>query len=349
MDSIHILLVLMVKNESHILLRCLASTRDFVDAVLISDTGSTDDTVEIARAYDEKPKEVVQETWTNFGVNRTLSLHSARAFAVRLGWCLDRTYALVLDADMSLQGAPEALRRWLGNRPKGLQLMQRSGHMEYVNTRLMLLSDPWVCEGVTHEYWTGGQGDVTYEKPAAVWINDIGDGGAKADKFERDERLLLAGLQEKPNCERYMFYLAQTYHCLKRHDEAIKWYQKRIDAGGWVEEIWYSHYMIACDLLALGKPIEAELVVQRAALLQPERIEALLLLVKHFRMNSQPFKAWHYLLEAEKQKPPDGARLFLETNTHIELTRERTDLSAVIEDETRGLWIYANRLPRKRY
>ena len=219
MDSVNILLVLMVKNESRILQRCLASTKDFVDAVLISDTGSTDDTLEIARAYDAKPREVVQETWSNFGVNRTLSLHSARAFAVRLGWRLDHTYALVLDADMTIHGYRDELRKLLGERPTGLQLLQRNDAIQYANTRLMLLSDPWVCEGVTHEYWTGGHGDVGFVSSDAVWIDDVGDGGAKADKFQRDERLLVAGLEEKPNCERYMFYLAQTYHCLKRHDD----------------------------------------------------------------------------------------------------------------------------------
>ena len=351
MDSVNILLVLMVKNESRILQRCLASTKDFVDAVLISDTGSTDDTLEIARAYDAKPREVVQETWSNFGVNRTLSLHSARAFAVRLGWRLDRTYALVLDADMTIHGYRDELRKLLGERPTGLQLLQRNDAIQYANTRLMLLSDPWVCEGVTHEYWTGGHGDVGFVSSDAVWIDDVGDGGAKADKFQRDERLLVAGLEEKPNCERYMFYLAQTYHCLKRHDEAIKWYQKRIEAGGWVEEVWYSHYMIACNLLQLGKPIEAELVVQRSSLIEQDRIEALLLLVRYFREIGQPFKAWHYLLEARerKQRALQGPKLFLEMHAYADLSIELRTLAGVVEDQTQGLWAMADRLPPNRY
>jgi glycosyltransferase involved in cell wall biosynthesis len=326
--TVNIMLVLMVKNESKILLRCLESAFYMVDAILVSDTGSTDDTIEIARAYT-KPIEVVHETWCNFCVNRTLSLHSARAYAVRLGWCLDHTYALVLDADMTLQGSHERLRSLLKDRPKGVQLLQKGGNLEYANTRLMLLSDPWVCEGVTHEYWTGNQGAVICAE-RDVWIDDIGDGGAKADKFERDERLLLEGLKEKPTCERYMFYLAQTYHCLNRHGEAIQWYQKRIEAGGWKEEVWYSHYMIAIHLLVLGKHMEAEDVVQRGALVQPERVEAYLLLIKHFRENSQPFKAWHYLLAAEKQTPC-GARLFLETDILQRLAQERCVLAPMIQ------------------
>ena len=37
-----------------------------------------------------------------------------------------------------------------------------------------------------------------------------------------------------------MFYLAQTYMCLEEYEESIKWYKKRVDAGGWVEEVFYS-------------------------------------------------------------------------------------------------------------
>jgi len=321
-----ILLVLMVKNESRILLRCLENAAPFADAVLVADTGSTDETLLLARSYNGRPTQIVQDSWANFGVNRTKSLEAARAYAVKLGWCLDQTYALVIDADMRLQGSPEELRKRLESRPKGAQLLQKCGHLEYLNTRFLLLSDPWYCEGVTHEYWTGEQGEVVCIDRDAAWIDDIGDGGSKADKFERDEKLLLAGLDEKPNCERYMFYLAQTYHCLNRHAEAIHWYKKRIEAGGWIQEIWYSLYMIVANLLRLGNIIEAEGVAQQAFVLQPDRIEALVLIVRHLR-ETQPFKAWHYVLLAEKAKP-EGSKLFLETDAHERLKEERRLLEA---------------------
>jgi hypothetical protein len=123
----------------------------------------------------------------------------------------------------------------MGN-ASGVSLKQVNGNLEYYNTRLMRLSDPWFCEGVTHEYWTGGGSSLKLSDEIA-WIRDVGDGGSKGDKFERDERLLLAGLEASPKCERYMFYLAQTYHCLNRDDEAIEWYKKHIEAGSWAEEI----------------------------------------------------------------------------------------------------------------
>jgi glycosyltransferase involved in cell wall biosynthesis len=53
-----ILLVLMVKNEGRILQRCLDSAIAFVDAVLVFDTGSSDNTLEIAHAYKAAKVEV---------------------------------------------------------------------------------------------------------------------------------------------------------------------------------------------------------------------------------------------------------------------------------------------------
>ena len=42
-------LVMIVRDESRCLARCLESVRPHVDRMIVLDTGSTDDTVEIAR------------------------------------------------------------------------------------------------------------------------------------------------------------------------------------------------------------------------------------------------------------------------------------------------------------
>ena len=59
-------------------------------------------------------------------------------------------------------------------------------------------------------------------------VNDP-DGGSKADKFERDERLLLQGINDPETTPdlhiRYLFYLAQTYFHLSQFEDSIKWYK----------------------------------------------------------------------------------------------------------------------------
>ena len=135
-----LMLVLMVKNESAILERCVLAARPFVDEVLVADTGSTDTTRDIARVSGAK---VVEDAWRNFGWNRTLSLEAARTWAGELGWDLERSYALVIDADMLLQGSPETLRGDLCDKStSGAHLLQQNSYIEYANQRLMRLSDP---------------------------------------------------------------------------------------------------------------------------------------------------------------------------------------------------------------
>jgi cellulose synthase/poly-beta-1,6-N-acetylglucosamine synthase-like glycosyltransferase len=47
-------LCMMVKNEEKFLPQCLDSVRNYVDEIIIVDTGSTDRTVEIAEKYTDK-------------------------------------------------------------------------------------------------------------------------------------------------------------------------------------------------------------------------------------------------------------------------------------------------------
>ena len=77
-----------------------------------------------------------------------------------------------------------------------------------------------------------------------IFIEDIGDGGCKGNKFSRDIQLLKEGLVKEPKNGRYYFYLANSYYNSGRAAEALPIYQKRIDIGGWREEVWYSYYRL---------------------------------------------------------------------------------------------------------
>ena len=197
----------------------------------------------------------------------------------------------------------------------GYTIIQSNGDLEYPNCRLVRMDHPWKCTGVTHEYWDGPAFPLS---KSICWINDKNDGGCKSDKFERDARLLEAGLAEKPDDVRYMFYLAQTYHCLGRHEDAIRMYEKRYTAGSWVEEQWYSLYMIGQTYLTLGKPIEFEQYMLKAYELRPGRAESLYKLAKYFREKGQHHKAYQYVLMG-KSIPLSKDSLFIEMPVYTDL------------------------------
>jgi hypothetical protein len=211
--------LLMVKNESRILERCVESLRPVVDVLVVVDTGSTDDTVAIAKRLGAR---VAQHEWKNFGHNRTLSFQAAKELAPECNW------ALAIDADMKLV-CPGDLRACLKTDAAGCSLLQVNGGAEYNNVRLMRLDRPWVSKGATHEYWTCKSGVVDTIPREVAWIDDVGDGGAKSDKFERDEQLLKNDLADDPDEPRSFFYLANTLQCQGRLEEAAEWYKKRVE------------------------------------------------------------------------------------------------------------------------
>ena len=95
---------MIVKNESQILARCLDSLKTIWDELIIVDTGSTDDTMEIAKRYTNK---VYEFAWTG-------DFSEARNFAIDHASC---DYIYSADADEILEGenvkAFEALKACL--------------------------------------------------------------------------------------------------------------------------------------------------------------------------------------------------------------------------------------------
>ena len=118
-----------------------------------------------------------------------------------------------------------------------------------IGLRLLKASLPWKSVGVTHEYWdidrskVGANYNTRVARLETLVVNDPGDGGSKADKFERDERLLLQGINDPETTPdlhiRYLFYLAQTYFHLSQFENSIKWYK-----NVWKQEDGLKRYSI---------------------------------------------------------------------------------------------------------
>ncbi len=256
-----ICLCMIVKNESRIIERCLNAAKPIIDFVSICDTGSTDKTPEIIENWCKEhhiPGTVHHEAFKNFGYNRTLSARLAQETYPK------SDYLLLLDADMILQVEPSfdksllVLDHYL--------MVQYDSQIKYWLTRLLKTSLPWQSVGVTHEYWDldrerlSEEGQTCFEtkgKLDELVIHDQLDGGSKHDKFERDKRLLEEGISDPSTPSylktRYLFYLAQTYFCLNEWEKSIEWYQKRIKASGWVEEVFYSILQIGLCYESLAK------------------------------------------------------------------------------------------------
>ena len=356
---------MIVKNESKVILRLLESVYTVLDAYCICDTGSTDDTIEkIENFFQSKqiPGKVIREPFRNFEYNRSFALNACSD--------MDVDFILLMDADMILwknpKITPEKFKQLLTTHDSYF-MFQGSENMYYKNTRIVRNKCNVCYKGVTHEYvqlpegFT--QGILVKE---IVFIQDIGDGGAKADKFTRDVRLLKEGLKEEPNNERYFFYLANslkdlshtqnqqienqmkilenstkelshlfqentsTLEVLKDIDlvyetlekskvttrekllqEAIDYYEKRIKAGGFWEEIWYSHYNIGHAYFHLGEVEKALYYFYKSFIQYPQRVENIYEIVKYYRTTGQNDLAAHYYLMGKKSLEDYHSRDYL--------------------------------------
>jgi tetratricopeptide (TPR) repeat protein len=83
-------LCMIVKNEATTLARCLASAKPYVDELIVVDTGSTDNTIEIAKSFGA---EIYTFEWCNdFAAARNYTLAKASGH-----------WVLILDADEELK------------------------------------------------------------------------------------------------------------------------------------------------------------------------------------------------------------------------------------------------------
>ena len=247
-SKVSICLNMIVRNESRIITRLLSSVLSIIDTYVICDTGSTDDTPKIIKDFFDAHNihgEVISEPFKNFGYNRTFALKAARNKA---------TYALLLDADMIFKIEPDFNKQDLTK--DSYMIIQKGGGLNYYNTRLIRLDINASCVGPTHEYYDLPGGHSS-EKLATIWIDDIGDGGSKANKFERDIKLLKDGIEEEPNNGRYYFYLANSYFNSGRNAECIPYYKKRIELGGWIEEVFYAYLNLGHAYMKSGQDGEA--------------------------------------------------------------------------------------------
>ena len=288
-----ICLNMIVKNESKIIVRMLTSVLPIIDTYCICDTGSTDDTIDVIKSFFDSHNvtgKVVSEPFRDFGYNRTFSLKQCNGMP-------DSEYLLLMDADMILE-IPETLS--IDTFKKALKsdayyMFQGSQQFFYKNIRLLKHTDELSYWGVTHEYINLPKyADITEIPRTQMFINDIGDGGSKTDKFIRDIDLLKQGLSENPDNDRYTFYLANSYKDAGQYQDAIDTYKKRIEIGGWNQEVWYSYYMIGKCYTKLNDIPNALFYWLEGYEYYPERIENLYEIIKYYRLNGQNKLAYHY-------------------------------------------------------
>jgi len=259
---------MIVRDEAQVIGRCLDSVRGFADSYVIVDTGSADNTRELVQLH-ELPGQLHHRPWVNFGHNRTELMALARGKA---------DWLLLLDADMTLEH--ERYRLFLDDVDDDIDafMIRFPGDPEYWLKCLIRGDKQWRSVGAAHEYLAGENG--RHGRLHGLTIRHHGDGGHRAEKFERDLQLLRAELDEDAGNARAQFYYANTLRDLGRGEEAIDAYLRRAKMGGWDEERF-------CALLEAGRLSGDPDILFEAWSARPHRAEPLYELSWRFRRRRQ--------------------------------------------------------------
>jgi len=312
-----ICLNMIVKNESKIIKRLLNSVVPLIDTYCICDTGSTDNTVEIIETFFREKNitgKIVHEPFRDFGYNRTFSMQQCREHP-------NSDYLLLIDADMILEIDPKFSITNFKNSLKSdaYHLFQGSPSFYYKNVRILRNNSEYSYWGVTHEY-VKTPPHTTYETidRSLLFINDVGDGGSKTEKLSRDIALLERGLEEHPNDPRYLFYLANSYRDTQQYVKSIELYRKRIEIGGWKEEIWYSYYSIGKCYVSMNEMEKAIGAWLDAYDYFPDRSENLYEIVSYYRRNGKNKLAYKFyqIAKIDLEKKTEYDHLFLEKSVY---------------------------------
>jgi len=303
-----ICLNMIVKDEAHVIRRCLDSVRPLIDHWIIVDTGSTDETKDIILdVFAEVPGTLYERPWKNFGHNRSEALDLCEGIA---------DYVLTIDADEILQFEEGFVID--GINADYCTVIKRRGVHEYRVPSLLKTSCEWRWEGVLHEQ---PYSDIakTGEMLDGVVIVSPAEGARALDPhtYRKDALMLEAALIEDPDNPRTVFYLAQSYRDAEDYDNAIRYYTQRLSMKGWRDERYMSLLQIGVVKTMRGDPwpecMEALLKAQAHT---PERIEPIYKIGMYYALQKEWELAWLFLEKAAKANRADPDHLFVESDIY---------------------------------
>lgn len=218
---------IIVKNEENKIARCLAPLAPTGMEVIVLDTGSTDNTVSIAKNYTDK---IFHFEWIN-------DFSAARNYAMAKA---SHDYILFLDADEYVEDIDiPAMKKLLREYPDAIGQIRRrnacftsDGISEMITIDLVeRLFDRrlYHYQGTIHEQITHRQGKklYVYQIPLTVYHDGyLGTPEERRQKAERNNALLFDELKKSPE-DPYLYYqIGQSFGLCSDAEQEYEYYHK---------------------------------------------------------------------------------------------------------------------------
>lgn len=214
-DRAKLSLIMIVKNEERCLKRCLMSVKEYVDEMIIVDTGSTDKSKEIAEAMGAK---VIEFEWCNdFAKARNYGLEQSTG-----------DWNLILDADEYITKIDKSMLMAFMNNPNRLgqikivNILNKKGDTTYSKVFLSRL----LPKGVRYTRSIHEQPDTSLPSiklPIEVYHDGYLN---EAVKVKRNLELLKEQAPKSPQDGYIMYQLAYTLHLAEKYKEADEYFKR---------------------------------------------------------------------------------------------------------------------------
>ena len=215
---------IITKNEADKIDRCLSCIKDFPFEIIVVDTGSTDNTLEVVGKYTDK---IFHFDWVDdFSKARNFSISKA-----------SHDWILVLDTDEYVQKLDiDELYQQMEQNPTGIGRILRSsedpgGETTYDRVERLFDRRLYRYERPIHEQVLPVSTEVPYSiYPVSIEV--LHDGYISSEtinheKAERNLRILLKSEKEYPDSYTY-FQIGQSYSSLEDLENASKYYEKAL-------------------------------------------------------------------------------------------------------------------------
>jgi len=266
-------LSMIVKNEENHLATALESVKG-IDEIVICDTGSIDNTVELAKKYTDKV--FTDYVWADdFAEARNHVLEKCTS-----------DWILIVDADERLESNVSDL----------YQEIEKAEKLNAITINVNVISErnsnvhkqPRLFKRCEKNFWRGAihntlSTTAQMESPLVIRY-----GYSDAHKLDPDRalRILSKEVEKNPDCSREKYYLAREYWYRKDYQTAYDWYEQYLSKPTWNPERADAYLMAAKCLWNIQRGEEARKMCLNAININPDFKEALLFMAEmHYDPN----------------------------------------------------------------